>query len=383
MADNDTLEELRADLDYDQLIERASPALRLYIRTLEQENARLRQEVLELRETNVRRQRASEARERRAESSPAQVATPRHPDDVMVISITAQGLAKRTPLNDYSTQRRGGAGVFDIQTSRDDLAAHLLVARASAALLAITNRGRGFRLPIDTLPLGEVRSRGASLPERLAFTPGETLAALLALDDDDPRSTVLVATSNGWVRPWHRNYLGPRLQPGTLLYDPQRGGGPPAAMILSDGEDDLLIALRSGAAYRFSESLVRRDGVRGIQVRPDDTVVGIASVRDESNVLLVTADGQGTRREMSGFAVNKSPGGQGKAIMKTDALVDLAAVGEQDEVLCISGFAKIIRFGVSEVPAKAGVVQGVAVMDCRGDSLAALAVLPQSRDEQA
>lgn len=376
MADIDALEELRTDLDYDKLIERASPALRLYIRTLEQENVRLRQEVLELREASARRQRASEVRERRAESLPAQVATTPYPDDVMVISITAQGLGKRTPLNDYSTQRRGGIGVFDIQTSREDSVAHLLVARAGATLLTVTNRGRAFRLPADSLPLSAQRSRGASLPERLALTPGETLAALLALDDDDPRSTVLVATNNGWVRPWHRNYLGPRLQPGTLLYDPQRGGGPPAAMILSEGDADLLIALRSGAAYRFSESLARRDGVRGIQVRPDDAVVGLASVRDDSSVLLVSADGQGTRREMSGFTANKSPGGQGKVIMKTDALVDLAVVGEQDEVLCISGFAKIIRFGAAEVPAKAGVVQGVAVMDCRGDSLAALAVLP-------
>jgi DNA gyrase/topoisomerase IV subunit A len=92
-------------------------------------------------------------------------------------------------------------------------------------------------------------------------------------------------------------------------------------------------------------------------------------------VLLVTADGQGTRRQMAGFTTNKSPGGQGKVIMKSDALVGAVRVGSGDEALCISGLAKIIRFAVDEAPAKSGNVQGVSVLDTRGDSLAALAVV--------
>lgn len=381
MPDPDILADLRSDLDYDALIEKATPALKLYIRTLEQENARLRQEVLELRESSARRRAAAEARATRSESSPVQVATVRHPDDVMVITITRQGQAKRTPLNDYSTQRRGGAGVFDIQAGREDSVAHVLVARASAALFLLTSRGRAFRVAVDTLPLTEVRGRGTSLTERLLLTADETIAAVTALDDADARANVLVATANGWVRLWHRNYLGPRLQPGTLLYEPQKGGGAPVAITLTQGDGDVLIALRSGLAYRFAESQVRRDGVRGIQVHPNDAVIGIASVRDDSTVLFVTADGQGARREMSGFSANKSAGGQGKIIMKTDALVGVAAVAESDEALCISGFAKIIRFGVAEVPIKAGSVQGVNVMDCRGDSLAALAIIRQPGGE--
>lgn len=372
----DSLAHLPTDLDYDALIEKASPALRLYIRALEQENARLRQELLELRESSARRQRATEARAARVESPSVPVETVQHPGDVMVIAITRQGLAKRTPLNAYATQRRGGIGVYDIQAGRDDAVAHLLVGRAGAALLLLTNRGRAFRLAIDALPLTEVRARGASLPERLLLTPDEQIAAAVVLDDADPRSNVLLATTGGWVRAWHRNYLGSRLQPGTLLYEPQKGGGAPAALTLSAGEGDVLLTLRSGLAYRFAESQVRRDGVRGIQVHPSDAVIGIASVNDESTVLLVTADGQGARREMSGFSANKTPGGQGKIIMKTDALVGVAAVAETDEALCISGLAKIIRFGVADVPIKAGSVQGVNVMDCRSDSLAALAIAP-------
>jgi len=154
---------LRDDLDYDQLIEKASPALRLYIRRLEQENSRMRQELLELRQTSNRRQRAAATRQSRSRSAPAQVETVHHPDDVMVITITARGQSKRTPLNLYSTQRRGGIGVFDIQAGRDDPVSRLLVARTSAHLLILTSRGRAFRLPVESLPETEVRGRGTSL----------------------------------------------------------------------------------------------------------------------------------------------------------------------------------------------------------------------------
>jgi DNA gyrase subunit A len=376
MPESDSLDSIKQDIDYDKLISQASPALQRYIRTMEMENARLRQELMELRQGAARRQRAEVARETRSEAAPAQLPTIRYPDDVLVLTITRGGLAKCTPLNDYSTQRRGGMGVFDILSTRDDLAAHLTVTRASASLLVLSSRGRAFRIPVDSLPLTEVRGRGASIPERLQFTEDEIVAAVLALDDEqDPRSTVLIATQSGWLRSLHRNYVGPRLQPGTLLSDPKRGGAP-AVMALSNGAGDVLLVLRSGLGYRFPERLISREGVRGIQTRPDDPVIGLVSVQDdEDDVLLVTADGQGTRRQMAGFASNKSPGGQGKVIMKSDAVAGAARVSPGDEALCISGFAKIIRFAADEVPAKSGNVQGVSVLDTRSDSLAALAVV--------
>ena len=183
---------MRSEIDYDASIEKASPALRLYIGKLEQENSRLRQEVLELRQLVTRRQRAESAREKGGGAAPVALATIRYPDDVMVISITSRGLAKRTPLNDYSTQRSGGVGVFDILSGRDDPVVQVLVARTGASLLILRPRGRAFRVPLDTVPLTEVRGRGGSLPERLMFTADEAIGCALALDqelDDRSKST--------------------------------------------------------------------------------------------------------------------------------------------------------------------------------------------------
>ncbi len=379
MSETDTLGELRSDLDYESLIEKASPALQLYIRTLEQDNARLRQVIAELQQTTARRERAAAAREQRPEAALSQVQTVRHPEDVMVLSLTSQGQCKRTPLNEYATQRRGGVGVFDILSSRDDLAIHVVTARTSACLLVLTNLGRAFRLPVDTLPLTEVRGRGTSLPDRLALSAGESVAAVLALDDEtDSQPYVLIATANGWVHRLRRNYVGPRLQPGATLSDPQRDGGAPVVMSLSRGDADVLLALRGGTGIRFGEQLIRRDGVLGIQVKPGDSVAGITSVQDGDAVLLVTSDGKGTRRDMSSFRANKSPGGQGKVLMKTNSLVGAATVAETDEALCLSEHAKIIRFATAEIPIKSGSVQGNSVMDCRGSRLAAIAIASEA-----
>lgn len=383
MPESTPLDDLRGEMDVDALVERASPMLRRYIVALEQENGRLRQELLELRATASRRERAAVAREGREQSASAAVPTPRYGDDIMVITVTAQGQCKRTPVNDYSAQRRGGIGVFDIQVSRDDRVAQVLIGRVGGALLVLSSRGRAFRVPVETLPLTEVRGRGTSLPDRLLFTEGETIGALLALDDErDSRQNVLIATATGWLRSLHRNYVGPRLQPGTLLVDPARGGAPVAAA-LSSGSDDVLVALRSGVAYRFAEQLIRREGVRGIQVRPDDAVCGLAGVviNHEEQIFLVTGEGLGTRREEDTFPSNKSPGGQGKVIMKTDALVGVATVGERSEIFCASGQGKIIRFAAAEVPTKAGNVQGAVVMDCRSDRLTAVAVVTPPTQE--
>jgi DNA gyrase subunit A len=374
MPDSNTLDQIRADLDYERLIESASPALRRYIKTLEQENARLRQQLIETRDSITRRQRSARGEARR--SSTGQVRTVRHPDDVMVVSITKKGRCKRTPLNDYATQRRGGIGIFDIQSDRDDALSFVTVARSDASLLVLSDRGRAFRVPVDTLPLGEIRSRGTSLPGRLMFTGDEVIGTVLALDDErDTRGILLIGTASGWVRSLHRSYVGSRLQPGTLLSDPRRGG-PPVAMALSDGQGEVMLAVGSGKGYRFSERLIRREGVRGIQVHPEDALIGLVSVSgDNDQVLLVTADGQGTRRVLSGFAANKTPGGQGKVLIKSDELVGMAGLADGFDVLCVSKQAKIIRFGADEVPAKTGSVQGVNVMDCRGDRLTAMAVV--------
>lgn len=289
----------------------------------------------------------------------------------MVVSISREGNAKRTPLAFYGAQRRGGMGVFDIELSENDVPAALVVAEESDTLLLFSNEGRAFRLPADVLPRTEVRSRGRQLTQRLPLHDGEQIVAALRADAG---THVVLASKRGWVRRIRSSFLGRTLIPGMVFHDVAEGGEL-AAACWSDGHSELFMVTKQGKAIRFLESQVSdRRGCLGLRVAPDDTVVAVAAVQEDSSVFLIGADGLGTRRLMSGFRANKAPGAAGKIAMKTDHLVGAVTVGDEQDLLLISAQSKIIRFQADEVPPKEGIVQGVSCMTLRRDETAAVTV---------
>ncbi|MEK7787150.1 MAG: DNA gyrase C-terminal beta-propeller domain-containing protein, partial [Chloroflexota bacterium] len=150
--------------------------------------------------------------------------------------------------------------------------------------------------------------------------------------------------------------------------------GPLAAACWTPGSSDLFIATRAGLGIRFSEKQVSMQGGPGIRLESGDSAVAVASVKEDSGVFLLGADGKGTIRLMAGFSPNKSPGAGGKVAMKADRLVSAIAVNQEDDLFIISRLSKIIRFRASEVPAKEGVVQGVHCMALRADETVAVTV---------
>ena len=306
--------------------------------------------------------------------APLEVSEP--PTTVQVITISAAGAAKRTPRHLYLRQRRGGMGVFDLDTPPNDPPAFLVLAELSAGLILFSNQGRVFRLPVRDLPEREVRGRGEPMFGRFPLRTDERIT--LVMEDTPPRggAYLILASERGQVRRIAKQYLGSGLQSGTLLYD-IREGGAPAAACWSGGGDDLFLVTRRAGAIRFGERLVPVRGCLGLRVDPGDAVIGVAATGAAGGVFLLAADGKGTIRQLSGFAPNKAPGAGGKVAMKADAVVGCAAVhaqmDERTDLFALSRLGKIIRFGAAEVPAKEGVVQGVNCMNLRADECVALA----------
>lgn len=328
------------------------PQVRAYIETLEAELERLQAE-----ET---------PNERAVAAAPLEPSEP--PTTLNVITVSAGGLAKRTPRHLYWRQRRGGMGIFDLETPESDPPAFLTIADESQSLLLITNHARAFRVPVNSLPESPVRSRGQLLTERLPLRPGECLAIILP---GQASGYVALVTERGHVRRLRHHYLGDNLRPGTLLFEVQDLGAP-AAACWTPGEADLFIATLQGKAIRFAEQRVPHSGCLGIRLDRDDTVVAVAPVQEESSVFLLGNDGKGALRLMAGFAANKAPGAGGKVAFKTERLVGAITAGENDDLFIISRLGKIIRFQASEVPAKEGVVQGVHCMALRADETTVL-----------
>jgi DNA gyrase subunit A len=336
-------------------LDQVDPAVREYVEALEAELERLRQ---------------GRRRSSAAPPSPPEPSEP--PTTINVITINTDGVGKRTPRHLYSRQARGGMGVFDLETPENAPPAFLLTADESQHLVLVTDQGRGFRLPVSELTESPVRSRGQSIIERLPLNYGERLALILP---DEGGTYVALLTRRGHVLWFAGHLFGKGLRSGTILYEAKKFG-PPSAACWTPGDGDLFIATRQGQAIRFSTRQVPVRGCLGIRLDRNDVAVAITPVRPDSGVFLLSADGKGTIRQMSGFRANKSPGAGGKVALKTDHLIGAVTVTDDDDVFAVSRLSKLIRFPAPQVPPKEGVVQGVNCMALRADETVAMAVSP-------
>lgn len=296
------------------------------------------------------------------------------PTTKVIVTISRDGMIKRTPRHLYGRQRRGGMGVFDLDLSGEDAPVQLAHAEAEDVLLLLTDDGRAFRLPLTSVPESPVRARGSDLRDLVPLRSNERIVG--ALPEGGGQYIVLLS-KRGWIRRVQAAYLGKNLIPGTTFHD-LKEGGPLVAACWSPGSGDLLLVSREGKAIRFMERQVPARGCLGIRLDPADEAVAVAAVGPEDGVFLLGEGGQGTIRLMSGFSANKAPGAGGKVVMKSERLVGAARVGEADELFVISRLAKLIRFAAEEIPPKEGVVQGVACMSLRADEAVAVAVASQS-----
>jgi DNA gyrase subunit A len=288
---------------------------------------------------------------------------PEAPTTISLITVSASGSAKRTPRHLYNLQRRGGMGIFDLDTPEKDPPRILTIADQNQNLLLITNLGRGYRLPVQLVPEALVRARGASITAKLNFSEEESVAAVLP---EQAQGYLALLSQSGMVRMLRHHVFGDHMKPGTPLYD-FRAFGNLASATWTPGDGDLFIATQQGRAIRFSEKLISPQGTQGIRLSEQDQAVSIAAVYPDSGVFMLSADGRGTIRLMDGFTPNKAPGAGGKIALTTDKLVCAIGVETTDQLFIISALSKIIRFRVEDIPAKDGIVQGVVCISLRAD----------------
>lgn len=340
------------------------PEIRAYIEALESELERCQRVPSRPR----RREEPAESFEDIPESfDPAEPPTP-----IQVITMTASGMAKRTPRHLYNRQRRGGMGVFDIDVPNNEPPSILTLADENQILLVITNQARVFRLPVNLIPETPVRARGESILGKLNLAPDEKLAVALP---EQAQGYVALVSQKGNVRMLRHHFFGEHMRPGTSLYDIKMFG-PLASACWTPGNGDLLVVTEQGRAIRFPEKSLPPQGGPGIRLSEGDIAVAITAVSQDSNVFMLGADGKGTIRSMENFIPNKAPGAGGKITFNTDQLTAACSVEEDDDIFIISRLSKIIRFRAGEVPVKDGVVQGVICMSLRGDDTFAMALNP-------
>ncbi len=315
------------------------------------------------------------------------------PEEDVVVTITRGGYAKRTRVDQYRSQKRGGKGVRGASLRGEDVVEHFFTTTTHHWLLFFTNLGRVYRAKAYELPEGSRESKGQHVANLLAFQPGEQIAQVLALRDYATSDYLVLATKAGLVKKTRLvDYDSPRA--GGVIAINLREGDELVAAGLASNRDDLLLVSRKGQSVRFhaTDEALRpmgrsTSGVTGMKFRPEDQLLAMAVIEEgeSPDVFVVFENGLAKRTPVAEYRV-QGRGGTGIQVAKLSEkggdLVGALIVTETDEVMVVMEKGKIVRSRVSEVRHTGRSSQGVkfAAPD-KGDSIVAVARNAESATE--
>ena len=316
-------------------------------------------------------------------------------EEDVVITISHQSYIKRQALTNFRNQNRGGRGikagsgkiVKEDNKVKGDFSEHLLMASTHDNILFFTNRGRVYRQKGFEIPEASRTAKGTFIRNLLPLEENEKVNAVIAVKSgisEDEKKFLFMATNLGVVKRTSVSEFKSARKGGLIAINLDEG----EELIdvkLTSGHNDILLATRDGYAIHFLEDDVRpmgrtSHGVRGISLRPHDSVVSMDScVDDTGEVLTVTDKGQGKRTDISEYRV-QSRGGKGiinlKVTNKTGLIVGSKFINESQEIMLISAAGIIIRMNAADISTYGRNAQGVKLMDLdEGDKVAALAVV--------
>ncbi len=309
-------------------------------------------------------------------------------EELVVLTVTRGGYAKRTPLSVYREQRRGGKGRTGAATTEEDVVDQLFVASTHDYLLAFTNRGRVFWIKVYDVPSAAPTARGKALVNLISLEQGETVAALTTTRDFPETQYLLFATRRGLVKKTVLSAYGNPRAAGIIAINLEEGDEL-LSVHVTDGSRQVFLGTRGGMAIKFSESDVRatgRDttGVKGIELKEGDVVVEMDLVEEDGALLAVTENGYGKRTDVAEYR-HQARGGSGvinvKVTEKTGPVVGIKSVTGSHQLLVITEKGILIRFAAAEVRETGRAAQGVRLIDLEeGDRVVAVATMDE-KDE--
>jgi DNA gyrase subunit A len=299
-------------------------------------------------------------------------------DEDMAITVSNTGYIKRTSLDSYSQQRRGGKGRRGMDLREEDFVSHIFVASTHAYIMIFSDRGRAYWLKVYEIPDVGPANRGKAIANLVSMEPGEKIAALLAVrkfPDEEEQKTELSAFAN----PRAGGIIGMGVEEDDALLAVQQ----------TDGRSEVLIGTRQGQSIRFPEEDVRSMGrtaygVRGIALKDDDEVVAMEVVRPGGTVLTVTANGYGKRTDLEEYRL-QSRGGSGIINIQTSdrngVVVGIAYVSDEHELMLITQQGQTLRMGARDVRVIGRATQGVRLIGVsEGDQVVSIVRLEDQGD---
>lgn len=309
-------------------------------------------------------------------------------EESIVITLTHMGYIKRMPSSEYRTQRRGGRGKTGATTRENDFVEQLFSTTTHHDVMFFTDQGRCFRLKAHEIPEAGRTARGTAIINLLQLGPGEKIQTVIPLKDQDQDNYLFFATRHGQVKKTAiREYANVR-STGLIAINLAEGDGV-VDVKLTDGHRHMILVASSGQALRFPEEEVRpmgRDtrGVKGINLEDGAEVVGMDVVEDDADLLVVTQRAYGKRTPLADYPVYHRGVGGVKTINMTDKtgpLVGIRTVREDSELFLVTEKGIITRIAVKPIRKTGRIAQGVMLMNLQeGDKLIALAEVQEDEE---
>ena len=319
-------------------------------------------------------------------------------DDEMVITISHMGYIKRTPLTEFRRQNRGGIGSKGSTTRDEDFIEHLYIATMHNTMLFFTRKGKCFWLKVYAIPEGSRISKGRAIQNLISLEPDDNVRAFINvknLNDENyiNNNFIVLCTTKGIIKKTSLEaYSRPRANGVNAIT--VREGDELLEARMTNGNHQIMMAVKSGRAIRFPEAGVRpmgrtASGVRGIRLADEnDFVVGMITVENkEKDVLVVSEKGYGKRSDIDGYRITHRGGKGVKTINITDKtgyLIALKDVTDNHDLMIITQYGNILRSPVSALRVMGRATQGVRLINLKDvDSIASVACVLVNEEDEA
>lgn len=290
----------------------------------------------------------------------------------VVVTITSTGYAKRTKVDLYKSQRRGGKGVRGAELKQDDVVRHFFVCSTHDWILFFTNFGRVYRLKAYELPEASRTARGQHVANLLEFQPEERIAQVIQIQSYEDAPYLVLATAQGRVKKSRLSDYESNRSGGLIAINLQEGDKLIGAALCSN-EDDLLLVSEEGQSIRFTadDDQLRpmgrsTAGVKGMRFRGDDQLLAMCVVRDGEYLLVATSGGYGKRTSMDEYST-QGRGGVGVVTFKYNPkrgkLIGALAVDDDDQIFAITSAGGVIRTEVSQIRPSSRATMGVRLVN--------------------
>ncbi|MEA3430027.1 MAG: DNA gyrase subunit A, partial [Nanoarchaeota archaeon] len=312
-------------------------------------------------------------------------------EEEMVVTITHSGYIKRVHLSEYKQQKRGGKGIIATSTREEDFVELLFTASTHSYMLFFTNLGKIYWLKVYNVPLGRRSALGKAIVNLLNLSKDEKISAVIPVRNFEPGKYLMIATKKGIVkktpleeysRPRKGGIIAITLDPGNSLIN----------VILTSGDDQIILATENGMAVRFSEKGIRSigrsgKGVRGISLKTGDAVVGMVKAEDNQNLLTITENGYGKRTRVTDYRLISRGGVGVRNIIcseRNGKVVTIRSVKDSVEVMFISQNGIVIRIPAKGISIIGRNTQGLRLMRLNpGDKVVAAAKIIDNGTDDA